>query len=347
MKTFPYNRASAEGKRLYQLLDMNHNSGRLDAVERGELFTEYTAPTVMLCRVNDVSFIIPSNLSGIKRPQVVVRSDIERAWGTFTEDISELDFSHSDQELPLTYVQPIEDDTMHHLINAGLYRDDRFEELISKLMADEVFDAEAELKISHLKTAQDITGEHTHVSDNGVDIMLVDPVNVIHEHHDSSEQTTLADLLKRSALLAIELDKENVNRDQIIGQRDASADLDSEVFISDRFTDVVTEREEEDIMESVRDEYARGTAVQDVEVDVTDDLAGEMSYDDTSEDDKIRSLKERDDIDLDNVTLPDAALEQEYDYGDGQDTDSDTMDLFGDDIDDIDEDELEDDGPSI
>ncbi|MGX1266744.1 hypothetical protein RKD55_004688 [Rossellomorea marisflavi] len=291
MKTYPYNRASTEGRRLFRLLDAQYNKGRLDAAHQSNTFESYSVPAVTLCRVNKVGFLFPSNLSGLKRPQVRVESDVETAWGDFAEGITSLDFTHDNQELPLSYVQPLEDDTLKMLIDAGLYRDDRFEELMNKLMVDEEFGAEAEMNLARL----DLSSEQG--VERSIPVLLVDPVTVVHEGYDPSEQTTIADLVKRSARLAVELQKEGVKTEELVH---ASPEQDREVFISDHFRDVVSEREEEKATTGDRS-FSTSSALLDEEIDVTDKLKGSLTFDYSNEDDRIRDLKDRDRYDYEEV----------------------------------------------
>lgn len=284
MKTHPYNKESAEGRRLFKMLDLQFNPGTLNVANRSKSFETYDVPSVAQCRANKASFLFPSNLAGIKRPQVRIESDVESAWGDFAEGITTLDFTHDGQELPLIYTQPIEDDTMKLLIDAGLYRDEQFEELMSKLMADELFDAESDMRVSHLDVGQD--GKQ-------VPVLLVEPVDVVHIDHDPSERTTITDLLKRSARLAIELRKEGVKSDELVAPK--TYDQDSEVFIADSFRDAIAAREEAALEEAADKEsgFVASSELLDQEIDVTDKLKGSLGFDYTSEDDRIRDLKER------------------------------------------------------
>lgn len=301
MKTYPYNRASTEGRRLFRLLDAQFNKGRLDVVNEPKTFQSYTVPTVTQCRVNKIGFLFSSNLSGVKRPQIHVDADVELAWGDFTDEITSLDFTHDDQELPLSYVQPLEDETLKMLIDAGLYREERFEELMNKLMADEVFDAEAEMNLTHLDVGQEEAAE-------SIPVLLVDPVTVVHEEHDPSEQTTIANLVKRSALLAMELQKEGIKTEELV--QAPEHEQDREVFLADNFRDVVAETAAEQA-ELADDSFTTSSELLDAEIDVTDELKGSLTFDHTNEDDRIRDLKERERHAY-QESAPEPTLDEEY-----------------------------------
>lgn len=284
MKTYPYNRASTEGRRLFRLLDAQFNKGTLDASKDSKAFESYGVSAVTQCRVNKVGFLFPSNLSGVKRPQIRVESDVEMAWGDFADGITSLDFTHDDQELPLSYVQPLEDDTLKLLVDAGMYREERFEELMNKLMDGEEFDADAEMNLTYLDAAEK-------GAEKSVPVLLVDPVTVVHDGHDPSEQTTIQNLVKRSARLAMELQKEGVKTDQLVSTPDPQQDR--EVFIADNFRDVVAETEEKEQTKATDESFTASSKLLDQEIDVTSELKGSLSFDYTNEDDRIRDLKER------------------------------------------------------
>lgn len=340
MKTYPYNRASAEGRRLFRLLDARFNKGSLDVTSQSKSFENYEVPAVTQCRTNKVGFLFSSNLSGIKRPQIRVEADVEAAWGEFAEGINTLDFTHGGQELPLTYVQPLEDDTLKMLIDAGLYRDENFEALMNKLMVDEVFDAEADMNVTYLDVEPDDG------SKKNIQVLMVDPVSVVHEEYDPSEQTTIANLVRRSARLAIELRKEGVRTDELV-RTAHEPDLDREVILTEDFQDVVAQRAEE--TQSTVTEFVEASELLDAEIDVTEKLKDSLTFDGTSEDDRIRDLKERDryessyveaDSDISNVVEPVSPRKPK---------ESERVldaDVFGNGLDDY-EIEAEDDGPSL
>ncbi|WP_078598683.1 hypothetical protein [Evansella clarkii] len=262
------------------------------------------------CRVNKIGFLFSSNLSGLKRPQISVEADVEMAWGEFAEGISTLDFTHDDQELPLSYVQPLEDETVKLLIDAGLYREERFEELMNKLMSGEVFDAEADMNLTYLNVAD------AHSQQN-IPVLLADPVTVVHEGHDPSEQTNIANLVRRSARLAIELQKEGVRTEELV--HTPEPEQDREVFLTETFRDVIAQKEEEEQKKAVDESFTASSELLDEEIDVTDELKGSLTFDYTNEDDRIRDLKERDHYDSEYDGDPEPEPEPELDKASGND----------------------------
>lgn len=296
MKTYPYNRTSVEGRKLYRLLGNEYNPGVLETPDLNKAptgdasrrqFETFEKSVVMQCRANRVALIFESNLSGLKRPQIHINADVEMAWGEFADNVKTLDFTHG-EELPITFVQPLEDDTIKALVDAGAYSDPRFEELISKLIEDEEFDVEGEMSFSYLDVGNAAVNQG---EADSVPVIIVDPVNIVHDEEVKSQYTSVTTLVNRSAALVIELRKEDVKSEEIVELR--TPEVDQEVYIDSDFTDVIAEREQ--ALENAGDSrsIAAESELLDVEVDVTDKLAGSLGFDATSEEDTIRDLKER------------------------------------------------------
>ncbi|MCR6108739.1 hypothetical protein HXA32_20920 [Salipaludibacillus agaradhaerens] len=302
MKTYPYNRASIEGRRLFRLLDGQFNRGVLDVSPLSTSFESNEVSAATQSRVNKVTFLFPSNLSGVKRPQIRVDADVELAWGEFSEEITTLDFTHDDQELPLSYVQPLDDGALKLLIDAGLYREERFEVLMNKLMADEVFDAQVDMNVTHLGITEGTSTDRTSV-------LLVDPVTAIDEEFEP-EKTSISNLVRRSALLAIELQKDGIKTEELV--RPSEPDQDHEVFLTEAFTDAIAQKEVEET--SVTDtSLVTASELLDEEIDVTDKLKGGLSFDYSTEDDRIRDLKDRvgPDVELEPESETDSDIDAE------------------------------------
>jgi len=332
MRTYSYSRASHQGRRLYQLLYSQFNKATLDADKDGRLFEERVVPAVMQCRANEVSFILQGGLSGIKRPYVKVDADVEQAWGEFTEHVTTLDFTHNNQELPLSYVQPIDNDTLKMLIDAGFYDDARFEQLMSKIVSSEIFEAEGDMRMVYLPL-QDEQALQNYGHDE-IPFVMVDPVSVVHDGKDQSKDTTIQALLQRAALVAIELRKEGYGSNELV--QTAEYEQDREIHLTDVFQDVVETQIEDEL--DVADAIATSSELLDQEIDVTDELKGNIDISNTSEDMKIQDIKAL----VDDGAISDES--QEQNKPEGQDEPQD--DSFSD-FDDIDDYEIEDDGPSI
>lgn len=343
MKTFPYNKESDEGRRLFKLFDLQYNPGVLDVVKKTKRFETYDVASISQCRANNVSFIFPSNLAGVKRPQVRVESDVEMAWGNFADGITTLDFTHG-EELPLSYTQPLDDDTLKLLIDAGLYRDSQFEPLMNKLMTDELFDAESDMRVSHLDVGS---------NEQQLPVLIVEPVDVIHNGHDPSEQTTLSDLVKRSARLVIKLRKQGVKTEDVVSTDAVAHEQDAELFVDAPVEDVVSQFEdaERERAADMASGIVASSELLDQEIDMTEKLKDSFSFTSMSEDDQIRELKstswqEEDDEELD-ASIPVTTVL--YDEDEDESLDAYAMDDVSDlDISTMDDDrEKNDDGPDL
>lgn len=286
MKSYAYNKQSGEGRRLYQLLDTQFNQGSLERQDDPRTFTKERVEAVAACRINSINLVFPSNLSGIQRPRICVLADIESAWGEFAESIDSVDFRHDGQELPLSYTQPLEDDALKLLIDAGLYHNETFEKLLQKIMKDDEFDANVTMDVTQLDVPA-LDG-----SSKSATAILVDPVHVLHTEHDPSEQTTLSDVVKRSAIVIIELAKQSdVNMQDIVNDKD---DTDKEVYVTDEIEDVIALAAQNEIEESVENSFVEASELLDDEIDLTDEFKEGLSLTTTTEDEQIRELKERD-----------------------------------------------------
>ncbi|MGC6586655.1 hypothetical protein ACPV3A_17010 [Paenibacillus sp. Dod16] len=270
--------------RIRRLLDVQYNESQLDMNGQTKTFGIYPVPAVMHSRVNKVKFLFNSNLSGLKRPQIHVEADVEMAWGDFADHISQLNFKHDKQELPLTYVQPLEDDTLKVLIDAGLYRDDRFELLMDKLMNGETFDAEGDMNLTYLDVADAVGSERT------VPVVLVEPVNIVHDKQDPSERTNLADLVRMAAKNAIELQNEGVKSEDLVRTEPVET---KEIMIETPIQDVVMARQEKQIIDEVDESLKTSSELFGQEIDITEQLKGVLNLGRLSEDDRIRDVKER------------------------------------------------------
>lgn len=280
---YPYNKSSVEGRRLFKLLGSKYNQGQISPSDDLEMFQERQVNSVMQCRANKTSFLMASNLSNIQRPQIHVHADIEHAWGEFSDSAKALDFTHG-QELPMTYVQPLDDETLKVLIDAGFYEDERFEELMSKLIADDVFDVDGNISVALLDVYNQEGGR--------APVMIADSVHVVHNDLESvPENTNVTQLVQRAARLAIELRNSNVKTDELIKAASQENSVDSQVILHENIDDFKEVSPE--ILVDSSQELSVTSELLDKEIDVTNDMEGTVLFGSLSEDEKIKDLKER------------------------------------------------------
>lgn len=279
MQTYPYNRESAEGRRLHKLLDVGFNPSSLESTPE-QRFDMYDVPVVTQCEAVGLQILLPSGLTGIKRPHVRIEGVVQQAWGDFADDLSALDFEHG-ETLPISYTHPIEDDTMKMMIDAGFYSDKNFEPLMVKLVAGEKFDADCDMRVLHI----DIPDEEL----DRVPVVLIDPVSVVHETFDPSENTTIQSMLRRASMVAIELRAEGIQTNELLTQEE----VESEVYAPMDFTDALTEQSES---RKERDEnerlFVERSPLLGEEIDVTPDIANVYGMRRTSEDARIEEIKQ-------------------------------------------------------
>ena len=275
-----YGKHHTESERVRRLVQARYNKHALSDENRRQ-FEKKTEPAVLQCKTDDIQFLFPSSFSGIERPQIEVLGSAVFAWGSFDYDNT---YSFKDgHELPIRYIHPLEDESLKYLIDAGLYSDNRFEELMGKLMCDETFDIETELTYQHVNIGTDV---------EPLPIVIVDPVHTV-DMDNSKEHVTINDLVQRSARLVIELRKEGVSTEDVVA---VDHEQESQVIIEDEFKDIIEQEREkqEDIQKEQESEnIATKSELLDKEIDITDELQGGLTFNETSEDDLIRDLKTR------------------------------------------------------
>lgn len=272
-----YGRHHTETERMRRLIQSKYNLGSLDDNNKRS-FDKQTESAVLQCRTDGIQFLFPSSFSGIERPQIEVLGTADLAWGEFAYDDT---YSFKEgHELPIRYIHPLEDETLKYLIDAGLYSDNRFEELMGKLMKDEAFDIESELTYQHINIGSDAEPRP---------VVMVDPVHTV-DLDNTKEQVTINELVKHSARLVIELRKEGVSTEDVVS---VAPTVEEEHYIEDEFEDVIS-TEKEELEHDASDNISTTSELLDAEIDVTEKLQGGMTFDETSEDDLIRDLKTRD-----------------------------------------------------
>lgn len=319
MKNYAYNKDDSMGKRMFQLLNAKYNQSVFNFNSTMEIFKLETVMADIECRVEHVHFIAPNDFIGIQRPQIFVNGYIEKAKGAFADSITVLDFKQDHQELPLTYVQTIDDQTMISLIEAGFYSDPNFEILLSKLMVGEMFSADSNLNLSILRTSSD---------EKILPTIFVEPVHAVHINDGVTHASTLQALIKHSAGLIMTLKQNGTNVDDIVYSGEDF--IDREVFIDEKFDDVV-EKSQDGLLESDDSRISVVSEISGEEIDVTDMLSDQLSFDYSGVDDQIRELKRNNsdvfdgsldsdasNIDSVNVDDDDMLLDYDDDYSDLQ-----------------------------
>lgn len=279
-KVYAYNSASLYGRRLRRALDTEFSRAKIDTYKE---LQSRTITAVAQCRTNKVRFIVPSNNAGIRRPFVYIEADIEEVIGDFGDGITSLNFIHEKgQEVPLVYAEPISDETLKMLIDAGLYRDRQFEQLFSRIADGEMFDAVVPLDLQLLHVESE--------SGKLVPIVLANPVQSVHEVTPDSDYTSVQMLLQTTAMLAIELEKEGVQTSELV--KDVPQ-FDDEISY-DKIEDILDIAEEQtDMFSFEQDEETEIRATSNPfneEIDVTNVLDG-LFINQSEEDEKIQLFK--------------------------------------------------------
>lgn len=278
MKTYPFNKESAEGRRVYKLLDVGFNEASFDA-PKDSRFDRYEVPVVTQCEATGVQILMPSGLTGIKRPHIRVEGFVQESWGDFADNVSSIKFDE-DERLPIVYAHPIEDETMKMMIDAGFYSDPNFEPLLGKLVAGEMFDADCDMIVSHINVKDKEIDE--------VPVVFIEPVTVFHEGVDVSENTTIQSMLRRASMVAIELRAEGVQTNDLL----TPVASEEEVFAPVEFEDGLAKREQERLEREANERaFVVNSPLLGQDIDVSSEITGVYGLHRTAEDVRIEELK--------------------------------------------------------
>lgn len=284
---YGYNRLSAKGMSLRHLLKARFNEGMqgLNPSEPKGL-EERVTPATLTCRLDGGYFIVPDNTASIQRPMYRVRGFLERAWGAFHthEDgrvIDQVNLTHEGQEVMVSYTHPLSDETLKICIDAGMYRDPRFEEVMNRLLFEESFDIQHDVRYEFMEAPLHIDG----VEDR-TPIILMDAHDIYATEDELYDKSSIDDMLKRAALIAIDLTNQGVESEALVDYKKAEP----EPVVPITFTDVVdTFKQEEET--KVPTTYIERSDLLDEPIDLTDKLKDVIAFNTSSEEERIIQMK--------------------------------------------------------
>lgn len=302
MINYGYNRLSAKGMSYRRLLRARYNeaSKGLDPNEPSAMEQRVT-PATLMCRVDGGHFIIPDNTSSIQRPMFRVQGFLERAWGAFHgyEDgrvIDQVVLAHDNQEVMVCYTHPISDDTLKICIDAGMYRDERFEEVMNRLLLEENFDIQHDVTYEFMEAPFEVDG----VTDLQP-VILLDAHDIHATEAELYDKSSVDDMLKRAALIAIDLAQQGVKSETLADYKK----VEQEPVIAGSFSDVV--KTTETMQQSEEQSYIEQSSVLPEPVDLTDQLRDVVQFNASSEDERLLRIKR----DAQNKVLPTLAKHEE------------------------------------
>lgn len=286
------NSKTPQGVEMLRLLEGRYNKGKEQDPSRQLVNDKNDA--VFSCRVRSGRVLMSDTYNGkIERPKLKVKAEIENIFMSLG-DVDSIRFLE-DQRPELTYSYELKDEEIKGFIDAGLYTNPRFEEVLSKLLKDEVFEAEGQISLHHMELP----------TENGiVPFILADTLDGLHYDQPTQDSQldyevfeTFHEVVENVTRYARDLNEKGLVS-QVVPEAavDESVDLSALLGASD-----VYQPDVEPVVQSAPvSEPGQPTPTHEGTLDhddmyVANQLAQSDSviYGETDEDDEIRRLKEQ------------------------------------------------------
>lgn len=268
------------GSSVKQLLDTKYNPER--GRRTGSSFEKSVIPATINSEITQAKLTLDSNrASAIHRPFVTVESELRDVWGDISEKVNHTSFL-AENRPTMTYIYPLRDEEIKGLVDAGLYRNPRFEALFSKLMETERYEISQDITVQSLEMIPD--------EEDGVvmPMILVHDVGLVEQSMDESETvyTSFGTVIERTVEMALRLESEGITADAIIGDV-PDMDEEMEVEVEDVF-------DEKQLSEQLNKQAWMETEneTEEREIVMTDTLSADNLFGQSTEDQRIIQMKE-------------------------------------------------------
>lgn len=268
------------GSSVKQLLDSKYNPER--GRRTGSSYEKSVIPATINSEITQAKLTLDSNrASAIQRPFVTVESELRDVWGDISENVNHTSFLPENRPT-MTYIYPLRDEEIKGLVDAGLYRNPRFEALFGKLMETERYELSQDI------TVQSIEMIPEEEDGNVLPMILVHDVGLVEQSMDESETvyTSFGTVIERTVEMALRLESEGITADAIIGDG-PEMDEEMEVEVEDVF-DVkqVSEQINNQAWMNIDSES------DEREIVMTDTLSTDNLFGQSTEDQRIIQMKE-------------------------------------------------------
>lgn len=261
-----------------------------------------TVESMLTVAVTSAKITMESNLSRkIRRPQLMIQGEVQDVWGAVSDEIDHVSFL-PESKPSVTYVHTLEDDEIKMLVDAGLYRNKRFEELFSNLAEKEVFEVEADADVQVLELLDRDQMLIPVVLVNDFKQLVYDLAQPMEERG----HTTFNSVIQRAVSMAIELEQAGVS-DSILGEEE-HIDDEVEVTVAEEFTP-----------DNIQSDTSDEDSYDDQEVLLDDGaIDSDSIFGQTTEESEIERLKRIRDVgvDIEDVTDSDDSFESDADWAD-------------------------------
>lgn len=273
------------GAGVHQLLSKKYNQGR--GRREGNSAEKKVVPSTVNAEVQRARLIIESNrVAKPVRPFIKVDTELLDVWGDMSDNVDHVSFV-SNNRPTMQYKYPLKDEEIKGLIDAGLYRNPKFEALLNKLMEREQFEVAQDITIQSLNAM---------VDDDVVPIIMAHDVGLVEQVvSDEDTYTSFGAVIERAVDMALQLEAEGISADSLVGQEE---ELDEEVFLEiDNALDV-----EAAVKSTVNTDL---DVESDAEVDLTNVIDEINVFGQTDEQQRILQLKDASErgVDWDSFTM--------------------------------------------
>ena len=268
------------GSSVKQLLDTKFNPER--GRRTGSSYEKSVIPATINSEITQAKLTLDGNrVSAIHRPFVTVESEIRDVWGDISDNVNHTSFL-AENRPTMTYIYPLHDEEIKGLVDAGLYRNPRFEALFGKLMETERYELSQDITVQSIEMIPE--------EEDGVvlPMILVHDVGLVEQSMDESETvyTSFGTVIERTVEMALRLESEGIRANAIIGDG-PEMDEEMEVEVENVF-DVKKVSEQinnQAWMETENDADER-------EIVMTDTLTADNLFGQSTEDQRIIQMKE-------------------------------------------------------
>lgn len=292
------------GSRVGLLMNKKYNEGRKKMSGQG--FEKETIPATINAGVTGAKITLDSNrASEIKRPFITVNSEVRDIWGDIDEELDHVSFLPENRP-SLTYIYPLSDDEIKHLVDAGLYSNPRFEYLMDNLLSTEQYEITKDVSVSSLELYSE--------DEERTPIILVDNLGRVEQAFESDEDsdyTSFGYAVQHAADMAIQLEAEGISATQLSGADEASIDDEVDLEIEDVFEVEKDTSSYAEIEERIIEELE----AVDEEIDVSDVIDVGQVFGQSSEKQRIEQLRDASSrgVDWDDVEQDDDPFNEDDD----------------------------------
>lgn len=265
-------------------------------------FQKQTLDATVNAQITKARLTLDSNrVSKISRPFVTVDSEIRDVWGDVNDDIGHVSFLPENRP-KLKYQYTLDNDEIKGLVDAGMYHNDRFEELFGTLLESEQFEITNDVDIQMVEVLD---------GDEVTPVILVQDLGSVKQEFEQDDEknfTTFDYVIDRAIDMALQLEAEGVGASELVDEADHLQDI--ELVIDDAFDsglnheDEVDAELEEEVMRQLEgmdsdlgySEYVtEDEAAQDdddLDLDLTDAIDHDDVFGKTTEEQRIQQMRE-------------------------------------------------------